>query len=168
MDFKNLHSYFRSLIVAIFLVTAPLNAVSLAQADEAKPQERVIMPWHPELGTSSSADEQSPFLRLGQGLAICLGVFFIGIYGYKKLYPGRVVGGKSRMKVIERLSLSSRSAVILVEVDGAEIVLGVGSEPPTILSKRSKSDEFDLKMYEESQLNIPEYPCAVNSNSVSV
>jgi len=68
-----------------------------------------------------------------QGLGICIGVFLIGVAIYKKytgatsLRGGRLSRGR-RLRVVERLSVSSRTALIMAEVDGKPILFTVGPD----------------------------------------
>ena len=68
-----------------------------------------------------------------QGLGLSLGVFFIAVYFLKRYkMPGQGTA-RRKLRVIERLPISSKTAVMLVEVGGQEIFLTVGSEHVTVL-----------------------------------
>lgn len=63
-----------------------------------------------------------------EGLALCCGLFFIMLYALKRLNRGKLGAGTRRMKVLERLALSSKTALLMVEVDGRSQILALGAE----------------------------------------
>lgn len=83
---------------------------------------------------SNAAEESSSddgFWKLAgtmaKGLAICIGFFFIGLSVYKRLRPKAFLAN-NRVRVIERISISPKTNLILVEVDGCEKLITVGSD----------------------------------------
>ncbi len=60
----------------------------------------------------------------GMGLLIVLGVFFLCVWGARKL-NGLTVGGAEKMRVVDGLSLGLREKVILLQVGKKQLVLGV-------------------------------------------
>ena len=73
------------------------------------------------------------FGRMLGGLAICLVLILVGVAVLKRV--NRYVGGPSdkRLKVKERLPLSNKTSLVLVDLGGREILLSVGSEAVTEL-----------------------------------
>lgn len=70
--------------------------------------------------TLSSGD----MLHWGIGLLIVLGIFFLCVWGMRKL-SGITVSGTEKMRVIGGLSLGVREKVILLQVGKKQLILGV-------------------------------------------
>lgn len=70
--------------------------------------------------TVSSGD----MLHWGIGLLIVLGIFFLCVWGMRKL-SGISVPGTEKMRVIGGLSLGVREKVILLQVGKKQLILGV-------------------------------------------
>ena len=96
----------------------------------------------------SSSMAESAF-QAGKGLAICLAVLFIGAAVYKRLNPSAVSTRRAqRMQVIDRLALGGRAAILLVEIDGRQALVGVAAESVTI-QPWSTSESFENSMESE-------------------
>lgn len=70
--------------------------------------------------TVSSGD----MLHWSVGLLIVLGVFFLCVWGMRKL-GGITVNGAGKMRVVGGLSLGMREKVVLVQVGKKQLILGV-------------------------------------------
>ncbi len=70
--------------------------------------------------TVSSGD----MLHWSVGLLIVLGIFFLCVWGMRKL-GGITVNGAGKMRVVGGLSLGLREKVILVQVGKKQLILGV-------------------------------------------
>lgn len=79
-------------------------------------------------------------VRLFQGLAFCLGVFFIGIHIYRKYYYRMKPLNENHMRILEKLALSNKSMLYLVEIEGKKIIVGAGADKLTMVA----ADEFGL------------------------
>jgi hypothetical protein len=84
-------------------------------------------------------------IKMLQALAICCGVFLVGIHFYKK-YTGQgpVFNKNRRMRILERLPVSPKSALLLVEVDGKKVLIGVGSENVSHIPLREVADQGEF------------------------
>lgn len=97
-----------------------------AQTD-AQVQER-------KTGTLASRTSEPPSseisgLRVLQGLFLTLGVFFVGVWGYQKLNRHALPkSGSRRMKLVERVAVGPKTALVLAEIDGRSVLMSVGSE----------------------------------------
>lgn len=58
------------------------------------------------------------------GLLIVLSVFFLSVWGVRKL-SGLTVGGAEKMRVVGGLSLGLREKIILLQVGRKQLILGV-------------------------------------------
>ena len=81
--------------------------------------------------------ELSPWPML-KGLALCLAAFCGIVFLIQKFHPGQGVAGTRRMRVIERLPVAQKSALLLVEVDGKTKLIGVGPDTITDLEYRER------------------------------
>lgn len=70
--------------------------------------------------TISSGD----MLNWGMGLLVVLAVFFLCVWGLRKL-SGMSVGASEKMRVVGGLSLGMREKVVLLQVGKKQLVLGV-------------------------------------------
>jgi flagellar protein FliO/FliZ len=70
--------------------------------------------------TVSSGD----MLHWGAGLLIVLGIFFLCVWGMRKL-GGITVNGAEKMRVVGGLSLGMREKVVLLQIGKKQLVLGV-------------------------------------------
>lgn len=86
-------------------------------------------------------------LKMFQALGICVGILLIGLHFFKKYNPKAVqrVGGR-RMRVIERLPIAQKTALLLVEVDGRTVLLSVGSDRVSQVSHEAQ-DELGLGLH---------------------
>lgn len=99
-----------------------------------------------------SKESSSSIMRLFQGLAFCLGVFFIGLHVYKKYIYKGALPTKRSMRVLERLSLGSKSSLILVEIESKKVLVAVGAEKLTVLESNELGGYFnDALNYETTQ-----------------
>ena len=66
--------------------------------------------------------------RMLQGLAAALAVLFIGVYFVKRKERTRGVSSSRRLQVLERLALTPKHAMVLIECDGQPFLVGCGQE----------------------------------------
>lgn len=102
--------------------------------------------------TGSDESLQSSGGTMLQGLAFCLGVFLIGTYICKRLgSKNGTFRQQRRLKVLERTPLASKTSLLLIEVDGKEVLLAVGADKVTqIQTAKETVHEFSEKDFEES------------------
>lgn len=83
------------------------------------------------------AEREDPVAGSGmsvlRGLGLCLAVFLIGVALYKRVGKGQGAGGGRRLRIVERLPLTQRTALVMAEVDGARVLLSVGTERVNVL-----------------------------------
>jgi flagellar protein FliO/FliZ len=92
-----------------------------------------LLLWFPVCFAVPSADIQKQTVRTvaysdiagwSMGLLIVLSVFFLCVWGVRKL-SGLTVSGAEKMRVVGGLSLGLREKIILLEVGKKQLVLGV-------------------------------------------
>ena len=81
-------------------------------------------------------DEKNPFVSMIQGLMLCLGLFALLVFIIKKTHRITRGANEGRMHVIERIPLSQKTFLHLVEVDGKEFLVGSGPDQVSLLSLR--------------------------------
>jgi flagellar biosynthetic protein FliO len=99
--------------------------------------EKTYSNWRSEPGIDIG---QKGFSML-QGLFLCLGILLIGTYLVKRFKSVSVEGTKRRMQVLEKLAISPKTSLVLVEVDGKKLVLGVGAEKVSFSSLSAGAEQ---------------------------
>lgn len=80
-------------------------------------------------GEGSQEGQSHIWVRMLQGLAMCLGLFLISVWAYKKYaLKGKVQVPAGRMRVVDRIAINSKASLALVKVDGRDFVIAIGSE----------------------------------------
>ncbi len=75
--------------------------------------------------------------RMLVSLVVVIGLMAVVYYWLKR--RGNMPGiGQRRMRVIERLPVDTRRSVLLVEVDGQEMLIGVGNDAITPIKTLSQ------------------------------
>lgn len=83
-------------------------------------------------------------VRMVQGLGLCLAVFLVGVKIYKRYSKHPPIARSRRMKILERLPLAGKNALILAEVDGRSILVTLG-------------EQISVMQLDE-QLSVPDMP----------
>lgn len=82
-------------------------------------------------------------LRMIQGLLLCGGVFFIGIFLYRKMTGQKItLRSARRLAIVERCALSSKASLLLCKLDGREVLLAVGADRVTKISAESNIEIY--------------------------
>lgn len=93
----------------------------------------LLVLWFPVCFAMSTTDIQKQTVRTiasgdiagwSMGLLIVLSVFFLCVWGVRKL-SGLTVSGAEKMRVVGGLSLGMREKVILLQVGKKQLILGV-------------------------------------------
>jgi flagellar protein FliO/FliZ len=72
-------------------------------------------------------DGSLEIIRMVVSLVIVLGMMYAAYYWLKR--RGRMPGStQKRLRVIERLPIDTRRSILLLQIDGEEILVGVGSD----------------------------------------
>ncbi len=79
---------------------------------------------------SAFADSQSEFsiVRLFQGFGLCVAIFLIGIHLYKKYILKDDFKTERSLRVLEKIPLSGKSHLCLVQYNDKKLLMAVGSE----------------------------------------
>lgn len=73
-------------------------------------------------------------VKLFSALGLALGAFFIGLHVHRRMTGATTPAGRTRrMQIVERLPIASKTALVLVEVDGRPLVLTVGADRVTAI-----------------------------------
>jgi flagellar biogenesis protein FliO len=96
------------------------------------------------IGTSEPFDMTGSMIRMLGGFLFCLGLFGAGIHVYKRYFMQSCGKVERRLKILERLPVSAKNSLLLVELDGRELLLATGPDSPRMLTSRSKREvSFD-------------------------
>ncbi len=88
-------------------------------------------------------DLTASLFSMFKGLAICILLLFALIWVLKKIKSPIVSGQGKKLKIIERLPVSARSSLLLVEVNKKQILVGVGPDNVNLVSDYLDTDLLD-------------------------
>lgn len=134
------------------IVCGAFTMVNLAHAEEPS---QVQLPWTAPKAAPTAASTGDQFearnsvLRMIGGLFLCLGCLGAGLHMYKRFVIPRAKSSGRRLQVVERLPLSSKSALLLVKLDGKEFMLSTGPEAARLISPPRTTEE----LFDESLIN---------------
>jgi flagellar biogenesis protein FliO len=134
-------------VLAIAVFVALPTTISFADGDPVSQKATSLVTVEPFDTTGSL------FKMLG-GLLFCLGIFGGGIHLLKR-YGGQAhVGGKRRLKVIERVSLTTKTSLLLVTFDGKEMLVAAGPDRAQLIHSPAAADkEFEISL---DRYSLPE------------
>ncbi len=133
------------LVVVFLTVAAPAWAESAAGGAS------------PTVATLGAApfDMGGSFLRMIGGTLFCLGMFGAGVYVYKKYLGQPMAGSKRRLKVIERLTVAPKTNLLLVSLDGRELLISVGPDQARVMQGQLPHSR---QLFEESFADMYSMP----------
>lgn len=82
-------------------------------------------------------------VRMVVSLVIVLGMMF-AVYFWLKRRGGMPGGAQRRVRVVERLPIDARRSILLLQVDGKELLVGVGSDTLALLTTLSPEAEDEV------------------------
>lgn len=128
-------------VVSLVILALTLVAPCRVHADDRLERLKSVVEQRAELAANQKAE--SPIkgktseppssdisgVRVIEGLFLTLGVFFIGVWGYRKI-NGQSFPKTSarRIRVVERVAVGGKTALVLAEIDGRSVLMSVGSE----------------------------------------
>jgi flagellar biosynthetic protein FliO len=88
------------------------------------------------------ADLAASAVKTAGALLLILGVIVCLFYGLKKLRLGSAASsGLSRMRLLNTMSLAPKRSVALIEVRDEWLVVGVGTDSVTLLTRLNRPEE---------------------------
>lgn len=153
------HSLATCLAATLLMILLVFGLSIPSQADEISfpaLSNAATAPEKPAIGIPA-ASEVSPVSALGnalKGLGICIGTLLVGVWAVKKFKIGSKVLPSRRMRVIERLPLTQKSSLLLLEIDGTKTLVGVGPDRISFAPElqRNVSGDFDMSLMEEREI----------------
>lgn len=103
-----------------------LKRSALAQAAENSGTGQL-----PAEAPAVAIEPEATGLKVIQALGLCIGVLLIGAWFFRRFWGSGVQYAGRRLKIREKLSVSPRTSLVLVEMDGRPLVLALGSEKVT-------------------------------------
>jgi flagellar biosynthetic protein FliO len=89
-------------------------------------------------------------LAMFKGLAICILILMLGVWLLKKFKSPLISPSIRKLKVIDRLPLTARSSLVLVQVNQKQVLVGVSADRINLISDFVESDSVDLNTKETS------------------
>ena len=119
-------------------VVVTLVAFLLVPSMEVGAEEQASHTWSgvtsaPQVSADSFSARGSTLRMLG-GLFFCIGIFGFGVHLFKRYGLPRAGVDKRRLHIIERVSLTAKSSLLLVRLDGRESLLTAGAEQSRLIS----------------------------------
>lgn len=148
MRFKIFPSFIVICFLAAFCILRCNEVLSEGIGREENAQST---PSSTSLSWKSPVDEQegeSVATRLVQGLGFSLGLFFIGCYCLKRWGGNHLNRHERKLKIVERLSLSPKHSLILVECGGRSILCGLSPNGVSLVKEIEPS--FDSTLMNQS------------------
>lgn len=143
-------------VVSLFMALSVLTPRTESRAEDSQSHA-----WSAQVSQSGpsvdSFNAQSSALRMVGGLFLCLGLLGAGVHVYKRYVLPRSLSSQRRMQVVERLQLSSKSALLLVTLDGKEFVMSTGSESARLVPLQSRSEEIFEETLSSACDDVGEY-----------
>lgn len=99
----------------------------------------------PENNTGSMA------LRMIQGLGIVVGLFIIGAHYYKKYVIKSEPKQTRSIKIVERTPLGSKNALILAEIEGQRVLVGLSAESISLIKLEAPVVKLEESIMEGSE-----------------
>ena len=94
---------------------------------------------------AAAVDSPSPLMGLLQvvfGLAVVLGVIMGAAWMFRRFSQG-MLGATTRLKVVSGVMVGQRERVVIVELEGEWLVLGVTPSQVNLLNKLPRPDDAD-------------------------
>ena len=161
---------------ALLAICLPLQALAQAPDSDLSPQEqrlaqsvaKIKNALRQENSTAANrgqvvgkwADgQEGETSQLGFGvlkaLGLCVGVFLIGVAVTKRYRGGVQTGGARRLRVVERVPLSSKTHLVIAEVEGNQVLLAVGPDRVSFGPELAGSDR-PVGLHETMEFVCPE------------
>lgn len=105
-------------------------------------------------GSKKSQEEYnsgSMALRMIQGLGLVAGLFLIGAHFYKKYTLKDAPQIAKKIKILERTPLGGKGALILAEVDGQKVLVGMGSDSLSLMKLEAPTVKLEEAVEEGSE-----------------
>jgi flagellar biogenesis protein FliO len=90
-------------------------------------------------------------LKMIQGLGLVSGLFLIGAHFYKKYTLKDAPQVTKKIKIIERTPLGGKGALILAEVDGQKVLVGMGSDSLSLMKLEAPTVKLEEAVEEGSE-----------------
>jgi len=103
------------------------------------------------LAAAQQFDMGSSLRRMVGGFLFCLGLFGGGIQLYRRFcLGGSGASTQRRMRILERVPLSQKGALLLIALDGREFVLATGPDATNLVFSQPRTPSFDDELLDNS------------------
>ena len=86
-------------------------------------------------GVAAQPGVESPGLKLFWALGLCIGVLLIGAYFARRYLPGASVKHTRRLRIVDKLALTSKTSLLIVDVEGQKLLMTVGADRVTYVDQ---------------------------------
>jgi flagellar biogenesis protein FliO len=121
------------------VVAAGVGLSCAASAQQPVTGQAASAPSRP-IPYKQDTDLADQLARVGLGLVLALGVGVAGLYGYRRYFARYLTPAGRRMRVVESLRLTPKTALFLVEVDGRTLLISQAGETLVALSRDVPGD----------------------------
>jgi len=140
---KRLLSFLLSTILSIGVILSILSGSPL-YADTEGGAHSAGPAVSNQIAPLPAVDLYSSIMTMAKGLAICIALLLGAVWILKKLKSPMITGQGRKLRIIERLPVSAKSSILLVEVNNKTVLIGVGSDPVNLISDFVDSDSLDI------------------------
>ena len=159
MNLIKLSAHAVSLSIGLVLFFGPITLVSAEEGTVQvveKKDENTVKSWTPAWrGQAESVDKSGYSMVVGLGS--CIAVLFGGLALAKKAGWVKVPTHNRSVQVLEKIALSSKSSLCVIEAEGKKYLIAVGSERVSLVSRLGKEsnaledDSFEEFLCEKQQ-----------------
>ena len=121
-------------VIAVFTAVTAFAEVSGGTPEAAKENQGSATNISKQIAPLPPIDFSSSLMSMLKGLAICIALLLIVVWVLKKLKSPIVTGQGRSLRIIERLPVSAKSSILLIEVNKKRMLIGVGSDPVSLVS----------------------------------
>ena len=138
------------IIIALLMLVLVDSPVFLHadQADNEKKSVTTLAPDPKPAWASSWKTETQPVQQTGYslvlGLGLCFAVLSLGVWAAKKFGLVNQPTRQNAMRIVDRIALSPKTALCIVEAQGKRVLVSVGSERVSFINNLSVDESSDL------------------------
>lgn len=96
-----------------------------------------------------SFDAKSSAISVLQSLVLLVGIVFVGAWGYKKYVLKDKVVTNRTLKITERIPIAPKANLLLAEIDGRKVLVGLTSDSIALLELGKAAKDFAVELEKE-------------------
>ncbi len=152
----------RTIIISLFLFSAASafaddrsmsDTKRISEKLERTRQLREETPVPTEASSAAKAVQDSEItssgMRMVQSLGLLVAMVLIGAWAYRKFVLKETVQVSRKIKLIEKIPLSPRASLMLAEIDGTTVLVGLAADAITLMKLDKPHAPFAVTLEEE-------------------